>query len=455
MPSDRSPDDVPGRTPHDVPGRTPYDASAGIVVTGTGVISPAGLGAARLWEAMAAGKAFFGTGDHDGPAPALPWPTAAVDTSEIGWPQGTVWANAGKYANQSARWAVAVAGQALEQAGITGDTEDVRGGTVMAVGSSGDELSEVMPRLAARFRDDPRPLAKFLHDEVPDYSYIRGIPSQLGQFVSLASGFRGSNVAAYGESAAGGTGALALAVRLLEDGELDRVLVVGVAGALSMTSLAAFDSHEAFGTRATVGAGPFDTGRAGTLPGQGAAAVLLERADRARGVPLARFLGCEVLAARDPESASRYAVDAVLADAAPPDAWWAHGAGSRTLDAVEAHTVTARAGTLPVTGSKGTIGNAFECAALLDTALVVESLARRELPPVGLLDRPDPALGALDPVLGGPRPLGDGTTVLLTAFNQGRGAAAAGAALIAAVSGTDGTRTDGTGTGEADGEAPA
>ncbi|MFF7329106.1 beta-ketoacyl synthase N-terminal-like domain-containing protein [Streptomyces sp. NPDC008150] len=421
-----------------------------VVVTGTGVISPAGLGTARLWEAMAAGKTFFGTGDHDGPAPALPWPSAAVDTSEIGWPEGRSWADASKYANQSARWAVAVARQALEQAGIDGAVEDVRGGTVMAVGSSGDELSDVIPRLASRFRKDPRPLAKFLHDEVPDYSYIRGIPSQLGQFVSMASGFRGSNVAAYGEAAAGGTGALALAARLLESGELDRVLVVGVGAPLSVTSMAAFDQDDPFGTRATAGAGPFDTDRAGTLVGQGAAAVLLERADLARGPALARFLGCEVLAAADAETASALAVDAVLgASGRAPTVWWAHGAGSPHLDAVEARTVLGRTGAgagaagagLPVTGSKGTIGNAFECSALIDTALTVESLGRRELPPIGLLRRADPLLAGLDPVLGEPRPLPADATALLTAFNQGRGASAAGAVVLAAEPVTGEART--------------
>ncbi|MFJ8793516.1 beta-ketoacyl synthase N-terminal-like domain-containing protein [Streptomyces sp. NPDC102462] len=404
----------------------------GIVVTGAGVISPAGPGTARLWEAMAAGKTFFEHPDGAG----LPWPTAAVDSSEITWPAGKAWANASKYANQSARWAVAVARQALQQAGITGETEDVRAGTVMAVASSGDELSDVIPQLASAYRHDSRPLVKFLHDEVPDYSYIRGIPSQLGQFVSMASGFRGSNVAAYGEAAAGGTGALALAARLLESGELDRVLVVGVGAPLTVTGMAAADQDEPFGTRATTGAGPFDAERSGALPGQGAAAVLLERADAAAGTARARLLGCEVLAAADLPTAAGLAVDAVLtAEDATPVAWWAHGAGSVRLDRVEAETVPPRLGALPVTGSKGTIGNAFECSALIDTALAVESLARGELPPVGLLGRPDPLLRDLDPVIGEARPLPPAATVLLTALGQGAEATAAGALILAAAGG--------------------
>ncbi|MFJ1704271.1 beta-ketoacyl synthase N-terminal-like domain-containing protein [Kitasatospora sp. NPDC088346] len=410
-------------------------AAAPLVVTGTGTISPAGLGPARLWEAMAAGKAFFGTGDgRGGRTPALPWPIAAVDRSEIDWPAGEPWVDNRKYANLAAHWAVAVALQALERSGRATAEDAPRGGTVIAVGSGGDELAEVIPRLAALAEHDPRPLAKLLYDEVPDYSYIRGIPSQMGQFVSMASGFRGSNVAAYGETGAGGLGALSLAVRLLESGELDRVLVVGVAPPMSVTAMAAFDQDEPFGTAAEAGRGPFDADRAGTLIGQGAAALMLERADtaRARGVrPLAGLLACETIAAADRRTATAAALGSALDRAGrAPDLWWAHGAGSGPLDREECEAVLPAVGGVPATSSKGTVGNAFECSALIDAALTVETLGRGRLPQVGLLRRTDPALGPLDAVLDRPRTVPDATTALVTALNHGRGAAAAGALVL-------------------------
>jgi 3-oxoacyl-[acyl-carrier-protein] synthase II len=102
---------------------------------------------------------------------------------------------------------------------------------------------------------------------------------------------------------------------------------------------------------------------------------------------------------------------------------------------VETRAVLPRTGGLPVTGSKGTIGNAFECSALIDTALAVESLGRGGLPPVGLLRRPDPGLGGLDPVMGETRPLGPAPTALVTAFNQGQHSTAAGALVIASTHG--------------------
>lgn len=143
-----------------------------------------------------------------------------------------------------------------------------------------------------------------------------------------------------------------------------------------------------------------------------------------------------MLVAADVAASARLVVDSVLADAdTTPTMWWAHGAGSPLLDRVETLAVLPRVGSLPVTGSKGTIGNAFECSALIDTALVVESLGRGELPPAGLLRRPDPGLGGLDPVMGETRPLSPAPTALVTAFNQGHHSTAAGAIVIASTRG--------------------
>ncbi|WP_327680664.1 beta-ketoacyl synthase N-terminal-like domain-containing protein [Kitasatospora sp. NBC_00458] len=411
-----------------------------VIVTGTGVVSPAGLGTEPLWSAMAAGRSFFD------PAGPLPWPVAAVDRGSVQWPPGKPWIDNRKYANLAAYWAVEAARLALRQAGRDPDAPDgpgwgdpERGGTVMAVGSTGDELGDVMPRLAGMALDDPRPLATLLYEEVPDYSYIRGIPSQLGQFVCMTTGFRGSNVAAYGEVAAGGLGALALALRLLESGELDRVLVVGVAPPSSVSALASFDRDEPIGTEAAPGRGPFDEERAGPLLGQGAAAVLLERAapaDAPAPRALARLLACETVVAADRASATGLAVRAALRRAGGrPDLWWAHGSGSPAADREECSAVLPQVGAVPVTSSKGTLGLALECSALIDTALAVESLRRGQLPPVGLLRRPDPRLGGPDTVTGAARPVPGLGTALVTGIDHGRGTASAGALVLGGVTG--------------------
>jgi len=400
---------------------------SGVVITATGVISAAGTGASCVLEAMAEGVTFFKQGGT--------WPAATIDPAHAPWPDGKPWVDNRKYANVAALRAVAAARLALQGDQPRADADDgVRCGIVMAVGSSASEgLGEVMPRLAAMAESDPRPLAKLLYDEVPDYSYIRGIPSQIGQFVAIASSFRGSNVAVYGEGGAGGLGAMASATRLLESSELDRVLVVGVQPPLMPTLSVAFDREDPLGTEATPGRGPFDVERTGTLIGEGAVALMLERADvaTARGVtPLAHVLGCETICATARGRALGEAVSQVMGQGADqPDCWWAHGTGSIAIDREECHAVGSRA-VAPTTSSKGTIGNAFECAGLIDVALAVEALHQRRLPPVGLLRRPDPVLGDIDFVLGAPRALPAHGNALVTALNHGGNATTAAAALI-------------------------
>lgn len=408
-----------------------------IVITGSGVISPAGNGVRLLFDAMSAGKTFFDGGYDAGGriSSSLPWPTAAVHTSDFEWPDGDTWANNKKYANFAAHGAVSTARLALQTAGAADVSDAARCGTVIAVSSrEADELSEVIPRLAAMAETDARSLAKFLYDEVPDFSYIRGIPSQLGQFVSMVTGFRGSNVAVYGEAGAGGFGALALAARLVLSGELDRVLVVGVSPPLSVSALATLDREEALGTLAGPGRGPFDVDRAGTLIGQGAAAIMLESqavADARGVVPLAELQACETMGAATRTAAIDAAVQSVVdRHDQPPGLWWANGAGSMTLDHEECSGV-GRYVDAPTTASKGTIGNAFECAGLIDLALAVEALEQQMAPPIGLLRKPDPELGDIDFIHGAPRPIPGVRSVLVTTVNHGPSAAMAGAALVA------------------------
>jgi 3-oxoacyl-[acyl-carrier-protein] synthase II len=412
--------------------------STTIVITGSGVISPAGKGARLLFDAMSAGKTFFNSGyDARGSiSGAYPWPTAAVRTSDFDWPDGDIWVNNKKYANIAVHGAVAVARLALQTAGAADVADVARCGTVVAVNnnSSADELSDVIPSLAAMAETDSRPLAKLLYDEVPDYTYIREIPSQLGQFVSMATGFRGSNVAVYGEAGAGGFGALALGTRLVQSGELDRVLVVGVSPPLSVSTLVAFDREEALGALAGPGCGPFDEDRAGTLIGQGSAAIMLESkavADARGAISLAELQGCETMGSSTRTDAIEVTVQSVVdCQDEPPGLWWAHGAASITLDFEECSGVC-RYVDAPTTASKGTIGNAFECAGLIDLALAVEALEQEVAPPIGLLRKPDPQLGDIDFVHGAPRPIPGVRSVLVTTVNHGTSVAMAGAAIVA------------------------
>jgi 3-oxoacyl-[acyl-carrier-protein] synthase II len=116
----------------------------------------------------------------------------------------------------------------------------------------------------------------------------------------------------------------------------------------------------------------------------------------------------------------------------PPGAWFAGAAGSGAADREEFEIVSSATGpaVLPATSTRGTIGTAFETAALIDAAVAVEVLARRAIPPAGLVSTPDPALTGLDVVTGGARPIAGESGVLITAWNHGTSSGSAGAAYL-------------------------
>ena len=66
---------------------------------------------------------------------------------------------------------------------------------------------------------------------------LLGIHSLAGQFVAQITGYRGSNVAVASDGTAGGMGALALACRLLQSDEADRVIVVGASAPADAATL--------------------------------------------------------------------------------------------------------------------------------------------------------------------------------------------------------------------------
>ncbi|GLQ87937.1 3-oxoacyl-[acyl-carrier-protein] synthase 2 [Dyella flagellata] len=407
-----------------------------VAITGIGMISSAGIGTEPVLGAMTSGTHFFNRQAEKKRSlhPKFPWPEASLEQPDVPWPAGAAWADIKKYANQAAHQAVAVSRMAMEVSGAAAsDQAALRCGAVVASGSRTDELSPLIGKLGAMAQTDPRPLAKLLYDEVPDYSYLRGIPCQSGQFICLAAGFLGSNVAVYGEAGASGLGSLAFALRLVQSGELDRVIVTAVGIPLPPPMLVAFDRHDPLGLEARPGRGPFDVNRGGTLLGHAAVAVVIERDDIAkeRGAPrLANLLACEAVNATGRNIALDMATRMVLEQSArQPDFWWAHGAGSIAMDLTECEAVHPLV-KAPATSSKGTIGNTFESAGLVDLALAVEALKSKQVPPIGLLETPDPALGDVDFVMKKARQLrATSNAALITALDPR--VASAGAAIIA------------------------
>jgi len=173
--------------------------------------------------------------------------------------------------------------------------------------------------------------------------------------VSSALGITGEG-STVGAASASGNAALIHGIRLLVTGAADACLVVGAVTELSslqrraylnLGAMAAWDEHRDAATQCR----PFDAGRAGFVPGQGAAAALLETTASAaqRGQPaLATVLGgatrLDANHSADPSvagevSAMAAALRVAGLDAGDVDYLNAHGTGSPLGDDTEVQAI--------------------------------------------------------------------------------------------------------------------
>ena len=156
---------------------------------------------------------------------------------------------------------------------------------------------------------------------------------------------------------------------------------------------------------------PFDRNRSGTVFGEGAASLMLERCvdAKARGAAIfGEFLGSGCVSEAtgildlrpDGDGVSR-AIELALADAglAPADIGMivAHGNGTRGSDASEAAGIRRVFGNSvpPVTGFKWCVGHLLGASGALDTVLALRALREKVVPGIATLKEVDPDCAGL------------------------------------------------------------
>jgi 3-oxoacyl-[acyl-carrier-protein] synthase II len=188
---------------------------------------------------------------------------------------------------------------------------------------------------------------------------------------------------------------LGLALEALRDGRVEIALAGGADGLCRLT----FGGFNALQSVDEVPCRPFRAARRGLSLGEGAAVLVLERAERAaeRGAePLAALLGSGASAdayhMTAPEPRGRGAAEAIeraLADAGQSvsavDFINAHGTGTELNDAAEyqalARVFGARLRTLPLTSTKASIGHLLGSAGAIEAAATVLALQDQRLQP--------------------------------------------------------------------------
>ncbi|MFI6170567.1 beta-ketoacyl-[acyl-carrier-protein] synthase family protein [Nocardia sp. NPDC051052] len=258
--------------------------------------------------------------------------------------------------------------------------------------------------------------------------------------IAMQYGLHGPNASFSPFGEAGGQ-AIGAALRMLQEGDAEVMLAGGVSPRLNLSALQRFLYLGIVAATTDPAAGscrPFDRDRTGTVPGEGAAVLVLETLThaRARGAHiLAEVLGHGAAVGippgpqpHPPRQAIEQSLAAALDDAAlTPDQLggvYADAPGLPTGDAVEAAAVSAvlgsRAADVPVTSAKGATGHLLAAALPLHSVFAVHSLVEHYVPPIANLRHPEPDSG-LDLVYAGPRRIDTGHAIAcLAAGFQGQ-----------------------------------
>jgi 3-oxoacyl-[acyl-carrier-protein] synthase II len=368
------------------------------VVTGLGIVSPIGLTVEEFWSNLTAGMSgidyitSFDTSSHN----------VKIAGEVRGFEPDTYMPS--KEARRMARFsqfAVAVARMALQDACLEVTEENAESiAVVMNTGSGGvTTVASEEDVLTAR---GPGRVSPFF---VPLMS-----PNMASAQPSLQLGLRGPNMTSVAACAAGSM-AMVEALRLIRSGDADVVIAGGTEACVHPLAIAGFDNMRALSRRngdPRLASRPFDNDRDGFVFSEGAAAMVIERADRARqrGAPvLCELAGGAItadayhLTAPAPGGeGAMLAMSRALDDAGTNrdelEYIAAHGTGTPLNDASETRAIKGvfgeRAYDIPVSSNKSMIGHLCGAAGAVSAMACVLAITRGVLPPTINLDRPDP-----------------------------------------------------------------
>jgi beta-ketoacyl-acyl-carrier-protein synthase II len=364
-----------------------------VAVTGVGLVTPAGIGAAATWERVFAGE-----------------PTAATDPELAGNPvtissRVPCFVEAGVLTRRKARrldkfvqFAVVAAEEALLDADLCPSRWD--GARVAVVlGSADGGPGTVESQHLVMLNDSPAQVSPLL---LP-----MQLPNMLAGSVSIELGAIGPSFVVATACASGAT-AIGLAKDLLAMNRCDIVVTGGSEAMITPLVMAGFAQMGALSRRnddPLRASRPFDADRDGFVAGEGAGILVLERpADAiARGARIRGFVsGCGASAdahhitAPDPsgrglEAAIRQAMSE--AGVSPEDIEHinAHGTATPMNDLTEARVLRRVVGDhAVVTSTKGVTGHMFGAAGAVEAAITVLAMEKGEIPPTANLTRQDP-----------------------------------------------------------------
>ncbi|ALG12579.1 beta-ketoacyl-[acyl-carrier-protein] synthase family protein [Kibdelosporangium phytohabitans] len=386
--------------------------TASVVITGMGVVTPAGCRLDEFWAVLRAGRSTAAelTGMR------LDEHKVRIGCRVRGFEDlDVLGAKEARRLDPFARYGVAAALQAHADAGLPSVDKD-RAAIVIGNAVGGRRTSD----------DETRNFHIGGPAKVNPLMPLINMPNAAAAALSMRLGWRGPALT-IASTCASGADSIGYARMLLRTGQADVVLAGGCESIMTEVTLAAFGNLNAVTTSRNdtpvIASRPFDKDRDGFVMGEGAGFVVLERADdaRARGARLyAEIAG--YAATSDAFHLSMPASDGAGAVAAmsraiagaglePRDIVHVNAHGTSTphndrAEAVALHKVFGPDGP-PVTSSKGVIGHLIGAAGSVELIATVMAMRESVVPPTANHEHLEPGM-RIDVVHGSPRNVASG-----------------------------------------------
>jgi 3-oxoacyl-[acyl-carrier-protein] synthase II len=364
-----------------------------VVVTGAGLVSPAGNELESFWRALMSGTCFirrlqrFRCPEMDAlvgaevelpPRDALP---PDVDPSPV--------------RARCLELLLAAARRAMGDASLP---QEARLRTGVAVGTTMGEERQIAELNERHARDGAAAIDPNFH--------VRGDNHRLPALAARRHGLGGPVLLAQ-SACSSGNAAVALAYDLVASGAVDAML----AGGADTFTRSIFCGFERMNALSRGVCRPFDRNRDGVSFGEGAAMIVLESVEHARrrgarvhgeiaGYGLAS--DAHHITAPDPSGdGCRRAIEQALATSgiAPGEVDYvsAHGTGTPYNDAGEARALVAALGEharrVPTSSIKSMIGHTNGAASAIETVACLLAIRHQQVPPTANVVEPDPELG--------------------------------------------------------------
>lgn len=377
-----------------------------VVVTGTGMVTALGNDVASTWDGVVAGRSGIRTIASFDPSRLAARIAAEVRDFDA---SGVLDRKEVRRTDRYIQFGLVATREAMDEAGLPARLEgDEAESTGVILGTGLGGVGTLVEGISINALRGPDRISPFL---IP-----MGIPNVGAGQVAISFGMTGPNFTTVSACATGGH-AIGEASETIRRGDADVMIAGGSEAGIYEPLVGGFDSMRALSRRnddPEAASRPFDRGRDGFVPGEGAGVVVLEELGhaRARGATiLAELVGYGATADASHITlpapggigavrAARRALDKAGLSPEDVDHVNAHATSTPEGDRAELQAIRTlfgdRAGEVSITANKSMLGHTLGAAGAIEAILTIRSIRASCIPPTINLDDPDEAAEGLD-----------------------------------------------------------